>query len=324
MQNGTRLGPYEIVAPLGAGGMGVVYRAKDTRLGREVALKFLPEGFADDPERHARFEREAKLLASLNHPHIAALYGLEHLDSQHGLVMELVDGEGLDERIARGAIPPDEAIPIALQIADALEAAHEKGIAHRDLKPANVKVRSDGTVKVLDFGLAKAWEDQGANSDPALSPTITGHHTRAGVILGTAAYMSPEQARGKPVDKRADIWAFGCVLYEMLTGERTFGGDTITDVIAAVVTREPDWTRLPSEITPRTREALKRCMEKDPKRRFRDIGDARFELEEGARASSAEPRSGVPAPVVTTPPPRRAALPWIASALGLALAVTFA
>ncbi|MGD1148653.1 MAG: protein kinase [Thermoanaerobaculaceae bacterium] len=320
---GTRVGPYEIVAPLGAGGMGVVYRARDTRLGREVALKFLPPDFATDPERHARFEREAKLLASLNHPHIAALYGLEHLDNHHALVLELVEGEGLDELIARGPVPPDEAIPIAVQIAEALEAAHEKGIVHRDLKPANVKVRPDGTVKVLDFGLAKAWEEQVANSDPALSPTITSHHTRAGVILGTAAYMSPEQARGKPVDKRADIWAFGCLVYEMLSGERTFGGDTVTDVIAAVVTREPDWSTLPSGVTPHTRQALQRCLEKDPKRRFRDIGDARFELEEGMRSSGAEPRSAAPtpAPVLVAAPARTATLPWIAAALGLVLAV---
>ena len=321
---GTRVGPYEIVAPLGAGGMGVVYRARDARLGREVALKFLPRDFATDPERHARFEREAKLLASLNHPNIAALYGLEHLENQHALVLELVEGEGLDERIARGPTPPEEAIPIAVQIAEALDAAHEKGIVHRDLKPANVKVRPDGAVKVLDFGLAKAWEAQGGNSDPGLSPTITSHQTRAGVILGTAAYMSPEQARGKPVDRRADIWAFGCLVYEMLTGERTFGGDTITDVIAAVVTREPDWGALPSGVTPRTRQALQRCMEKDPKRRFRDIGDARFELEEGMRPSVAELPQSTPAPAIVAPPARRSALPWIVAALAVALAAGFA
>ncbi len=321
---GTRLGPFEILAPLGAGGMGEVVRARDTRLGREVALKFLPADFASDPERHARFEREAKLLASLNHPHIAALYGLEHLDGQHALVMELAEGEGLDERIARGPVPVEDAIPLASQIAEALEAAHEKGIVHRDLKPANVKVRPDGTVKVLDFGLAKAWEEPGANSDPALSPTITGHHTRAGVILGTAAYMSPEQARGKPVDKRADIWAFGCVLYEMLTGERTFGGDTMTDVIAGVVTREPDWAALPDSVSPRTRHALQRCLEKDPRRRFRDIGDARFELEEGMHPSGAEPPAPAQAPAAAALPARRATLPWIAAALALVLAVGFA
>jgi len=278
LKQGTRLGPYEITAPLGAGGMGVVYRARDTRLGREVALKFLPEGFADDPERHARFEREAKVLASLNHPHIAVLYGLEHLDGQHALVMELVEGESLEERISRGPFPPDEATPIALEIADALEAAHEKGIVHRDLKPANVKVRPDGTVKVLDFGLAKAWEEQGANSDPGLSPTITEHHTRAGVILGTAAYMSPEQARGKPVDKRADIWAFGCLLFEMLTGKRLFAGETISDTLAAVLRQEVDWTVLPPGLAPSIRPLLARCLERDPKRRLRDIGEARIAL----------------------------------------------
>jgi len=321
---GQRLGLYEILEALGAGGMGVVYRARDTRLGREVALKFLPEDFAQDPERHARFEREAKLLASLNHPSIAVLFGLEHLDGQHALAMELVEGEGLEERIGRGAIPVEEAIAIALQIADALEAAHEKGIVHRDLKPANVRVRPDGTVKVLDFGLAKAWDEQAANSDLGFSPTITGHHTRAGVILGTAAYMSPEQARGKSVDKRADIWAFGCLVYEMLVGAKTFGGDTVTDVIAAVVTREPDWSALPVGVPHRIRQALQRCLEKDPKRRFRDIGDARFELEEGLRPGAAEPPAWPQAPVPVVQAARRARLPWAIAVLGVALAVGFA
>ncbi|MBZ5589864.1 MAG: serine/threonine-protein kinase [Acidobacteriia bacterium] len=324
LQEGARLGSYQIVSPLGVGGMGVVYRAKDTRLGRDVALKFLPPDFAEDPERHARFEREAKLLASLNHPHIAVLFGLEHLDGHHALAMELVEGEGLDERIGRGAIPMEEAIAIAVQVADALEAAHEKGIVHRDLKPANVRVRPDGTVKVLDFGLAKSWDEQASSSDLAFSPTITGHHTRAGVILGTAAYMSPEQARGKPVDKRADIWAFGCLVYEMLTGAKTFGGDTVTDVIAAVVTRDPDWGALPPAVTPGVRQALQRCLEKDLKRRFRDIGDARFELEEGMRLSGAEAPSPTPTPTVAVQPLRRSALPWIAAGLGLALAAGFA
>jgi Tol biopolymer transport system component len=321
---GTKLGPYEAVAPLGAGGMGEVWRARDTRLGREVALKFLPAGFVDDPERHARFEREAKVLASLNHPHIATLYGLEHLDGQHALVMELVEGEGLDERIARGPVPLDEALPIALQIAEGLEAAHEKGIVHRDLKPANVKVRPDGTVKVLDFGLAKAWEEQVEVSDPAYSPTITGHHTRAGVILGTAAYMSPEQARGKPVDKRADIWAFGCVVYEMLTGARTFGGETVTDVIAAVVTRDPDWSALPPAVPPRIRQALQRCFEKDPKRRFHDVGDARFELEEGWRLREAQPAVSAHTPAPVTQTSRRAVVPWAVAAFALVVAAGLA
>jgi Tol biopolymer transport system component len=276
---GARLGPYEITAKLGAGGMGEVYRALDTRLGREVALKFLPADFAEDPERHARFEREAKTLASLNHPHIAVLYGLEHLDGHHALAMELVEGEGLDERIARGPVQIDEALPIAMQIAEGLEAAHEKGIVHRDLKPANVKVRPDGTVKLLDFGLAKAWEEQVEESDPAHSPTVTGVYTKAGVILGTAAYMSPEQARGKPVDKRTDIWAFGCLLYEILTGGPPFQGDTVTDVMSAIVTREPDWEALPAALPQRARMMLRRCLEKDPKRRLRDIGEARIALE---------------------------------------------
>ena len=274
---GTRLGPYEILAPLGEGGMGEVYRARDNRLGRVVAIKVLPESFADDPERHARFEREAKLLASLNHPGIATLHALEDVGGTHFRAMELVEGEGLDERIARGVIPIEEALPIALQVAEALEAAHERGIVHRDLKPGNVKVRPDGAVKVLDFGLAKAWEEPGANSDPALSPTITGHHTRAGVILGTAAYMSPEQARGKPVDKRADIWAFGCLLYEMLTGKRLFIGETISDTLAAVLRQDVDWAALPAGAP---QALLARCLERDPKRRLRDIGEARVAIEE--------------------------------------------
>ena len=280
MNSGSRLGPYEIISPLGAGGMGEVWRARDTRLGRDVALKFLPAEFVADPERHARFEREAKVLASLNHPNIAVLYGLEHLDGQHALAMELVEGAGLDERIASGALPVDEAIAIALQIAEALEGAHEKGIVHRDLKPANVKVRPDGTVKVLDFGLAKGWDEQVMNSDLGHSPTITGHHTRAGVILGTAAYMSPEQARGKAVDKRADIWAFGCLVFEMLTGRKLFQGETVSDVLAAVLRTDPDWDSLPADLPLSTRQLLRRCLERDPKRRQRDIGDARLELEQ--------------------------------------------
>jgi Tol biopolymer transport system component len=287
---GTRLGAYEIVCALGAGGMGEVYRARDTRLGREVALKFLPEGFAEDPERHARFEREAKVLASLNNPNIAVLYGLEHLDGRHALVMELVEGEGLDDRIARGPVPVDEALPIALQIAEALEAAHEKGIVHRDLKPANVKARPDGTVKVLDFGLAKAWEEEAAASDPAYSPTITGHHTRAGLILGTAAYMSPEQARGKTVDKRSDIWSFGVVLWEMLVGRSLFAANTVSDTLAAVLTREVDLARLPEPTPGAIRGLLRRCLERNPKNRLRDIGDARIVLGDVLAGRVAEPR----------------------------------
>ncbi len=321
---GTRVGPYEVVGELGAGGMGEVWRATDTRLGRQVALKLLPEDFAVDPERHARFEREAKVLASLNHPNIAVLYGLEHVGERHALVMELVEGEDLARRLARGAIPADEALAIALQIASALEAAHEKGIVHRDLKPANVKVTPEGTVKVLDFGLAKAWEAEGVASNPSLSPTITAHHTREGVILGTAAYMSPEQARGKPVDRRADIWAFGCLVYEMLTGTQTFAGDTVTDVIAAVVTRDPDWSALPAELKPRTREVLRRCMEKDPKRRYRDIGDVRFELEESLHAAAATATAAPAAVAAAAAPARRGVLPWVVAALAVTLAAGLA
>ena len=298
---GVRVGPYEILSPLGAGGMGEVWRARDTRLDREVALKFLPEGFATDPERHARFEREAKVLASLNHPHIATLYGLEHVDGQHALVMELVEGEELADRIARGPVAFHEAFQIAGQVAEALEAAHEKGIVHRDLKPANVKVRPDGTAKVLDFGLAKAWEEPAGTSDPAHSPTVTGVYTRAGVILGTVAYMSPEQARGKPVDKRTDIWAFGCVLYEMLTGAAAFRGETVPDVMAAIVTRDPDWEALPVALPEGARTVLRRCLEKDPKRRLRDIGEARVALEDVGVAETALPVAAARGPVSPFP-----------------------
>ncbi|MCG6962358.1 MAG: protein kinase [Acidobacteria bacterium] len=314
---GGRLGPYEITAKLGEGGMGEVWRATDSKLGREVALKLLPEDFADDPDRHARFEREAKLLASLNHPNIATLYGLEHLDGKHALAMELVEGEGLDQRIARGAIPLEEAIPIALQIAEALEAAHEAGIVHRDLKPANVRIRPDGTVKVLDFGLAKVWEADVANSSLSLSPTVTRHATVEGVILGTAAYMSPEQARGRPVDKRADIWAFGVVLWEMLTGRQMFSGETVTDVLASVLKQETDWTLLPASTPNTLRHVLRRCLERRPAERVRDIGDVRWELARIAGAGIDE------ADVADTAPSGqrrgRTALAWIAgAALGVA------
>ncbi|MBZ5590463.1 MAG: serine/threonine-protein kinase [Acidobacteriia bacterium] len=279
---GSRLGSYEILAPIGAGGMGEVWKARDTKLGREVAIKVLPSELADNPEALSRFRREAQALASLNHPNIATIYGVEESGGVRALVMELVEGEGLDARIARGAMQVEEALPIALQIAEGLEAAHERGIVHRDLKPGNVKVRPDGTVKVLDFGLAKAWEEPGASSsDLALSPTITGHHTRAGVILGTAAYMSPEQARGKAVDKRADIWAFGCLLYEMLTGKRLFAGETTSDTLAAVLRQEVDLAELPAELPTPIRPLLARCLERDPKRRLRDIGEARVAIEEG-------------------------------------------
>jgi Tol biopolymer transport system component/predicted Ser/Thr protein kinase len=266
MTAGTKLGPYEILAPIGAGGMGEVYRAKDTKLGREVAIKILPESFANDPDRLARFEREAKVLAALNHPNIAQIYGVE----QRALVMELVEGETL-----KGALPLEAALNYAKQIADALEAAHEKGIVHRDLKPANIMITPSGVVKVLDFGLAKTADVSSTSSDPSQSPTFTISPTRAGVIMGTAPYMSPEQARGKPVDRRADIWAFGVVLYEMLTGRRLFDGETTSDILAAVLTKEPDLTKVPAKV----RRLLQSCLQKDPKQRLQAIGDWRLLLE---------------------------------------------
>src|SRR6202045_304600 len=239
--SGTRFGSYEVVAQIGAGGMGEVYQAHDTRLERGVAIKVLPEGFAHDPERLSRFQREAKMLAALNHPNIATIYGLEQSGGTSYLVMELVSGEDLAERIKAGPLGIEEALKIAVQIAEALEAAHEKSIIHRDLKPANVKVTPEGKVKVLDFGLAKAFSGDAANDDPSNSPTLSMGATMQGVILGTAAYMSPEQARGKACDKRTDIWAFGCVLYELLTGKRAFKGETTTEILAAVLKEEPDW-----------------------------------------------------------------------------------
>jgi serine/threonine protein kinase len=293
---GSRLGLYEIQALLGAGGMGEVYRARDTRLRRDVAIKILPEVFVTDADRVARFEREAQVLASLNHSHIAAIYGVEDADSARALVLEFVEGPTLADRLADGAIPLDEATAIARQIIDALEAAHEQGIVHRDLKPANVKVRPDGMVKVLDFGLAKALEpppEAHSRGSASLSPTLTAA-TKVGTILGTAAYMSPEQARGKPVDKRADIWAFGCVLFEMLSGRRAYGGHEVSDTLAFVLTKDVDWTALPAATSPQIRRLLKRCLDKDPKTRLRDIGDARAEFDEpqGALTTDARPARG--------------------------------
>ncbi len=291
LQPGTSVGSYEIIGTLGIGGMGEVYRARDRRLNRDVAIKVLPALFASDQDRLARFEREAQTLAALNHPHIAQIYGLIDLPSSslaasRALVMECVEGEDLAQRIERGRLPVDEAHEIARQIADGLEAAHERGIVHRDLKPANVKVTPDGTVKVLDFGLAVG---AGAADKPPLadSPTFTSPAiaTQAGVILGTAAYMAPEQARGKAVDRRADIWAFGCVLFEMLSGGRPFDGDNMTDVLSAIVSREPDWARLPAATPAVLRGLLVRCLEKDPRRRLRDIGEARLVLEQRADAA---------------------------------------
>jgi WD40 repeat protein len=273
---GTRLGPYEIVSSIGAGGMGEVYRAHDTKLGRDVAIKVLPDVFASDADRMARFEREAQVLASLNHPHIATIHGLEVSNNIRGLVMELVEGPTLAERIVEGAIPLDEALAIAKQIAEGLEYAHERGIIHRDLKPANVKLTGDGQVKLLDFGLAKALDKPVLAGNPSISPTLTIDSTRSGFILGTAAYMAPEQARGAVVDKRADIWSFGCVLYEMLTRKRAFAGETTSDTLAAVLRAEPVWDVVPTRI----RRLVRRCLEKDPKRRLRDIGEARLAIEE--------------------------------------------
>src|SRR5690348_362100 len=280
LKTGANLGAYEILAPLGAGGMGEVYRARDTRLGRDVALKVLPEAFARDAERMARLRREAQVLASLNHPNIAAIYGFEDSGATHALVMELVEGPTLSVRIKQGAIPVEEALPVARQIAEALEYAHERGIIHRDLKPGNIKITDSDAVKVLDFGLAKAVEGDGASMDISNSPTISRMATQAGIILGTAAYMSPEQAKGKSVDRRTDIWAFGCVLYEMLTGKMAFSGETVTDTLAAILKSEPDWSQLPSATPPHVRVLLRRCLQKDPRQRLRDIGDARISLEE--------------------------------------------
>ena len=284
---GTRLGPYEINGQIGVGGMGEVYRATDTNLGRQVAIKVLPEVFAHDPDRLARFEREAKTLASLNHPNIAQIHGLEKSGGKTALVMELVEGATLAHRIAQGAIPIDEALPIAKQIAEALETAHEQSIIHRDLKPANIKVRPDGTVKVLDFGLAKALEPTGAMSPSvSQSPTITSPAmmTGMGVILGTAAYMAPEQAKGQPADHRSDVFSFGSVLYEMLTGHQPFHGDSTAEMIASVLAREPDFTLLPPNLHPRLPDLLRRCLEKTPRRRWQAIGDLRVELESIAAA----------------------------------------
>ena len=283
---GTRLGVYDITAPIGEGGMGQVFRARDTKLDRDVAIKILPEAFAHEADRLARFQREAKTLASLNHPNIAAIYGVEESGGITALVMELVEGKDLSQLLARGAIPIDEAVPIAKQIAEALEAAHEQGIIHRDLKPANIKIRPDGTAKVLDFGVAKALSAETASVSVDNTPTLTAHATKMGMIIGTAAYMSPEQARGKPVDKRSDIWAFGCVLYEALTGRRAFAGETVTDIITAVVKDEPDWSGLPSDTPAHIRTLLVRCLQKDPRRRLRDIGDARLEIEEARAPAS--------------------------------------
>jgi len=320
---GTRIGAYEIQSPLGAGGMGEVYRARDTKLGRQVAVKILPDDFVTDPARVARFQREAQALAALNHPHIAQIYGFEDSGQIHALVMELVEGPTLADRIAQGPVPLDEALPIARQIADALETAHEQGIIHRDLKPANIKVRPDGTVKVLDFGLAKLTDAGVATTASAMtqSPTITSPAmmTGAGMLLGTAAYMAPEQARGKAVDKRADIWAFGCVLFELLTGRRAFAADEVSDTLAMVLMKEPDWSRLPVATPPAIRTLLRRCVEKDRKRRLPDIGVARLEIDEALAAPAL--------PVTNSETPARRSGPrlaWIVATVASVVAIGIA
>ena len=290
----TRLGPFEILDAIGAGAMGEVYRARDTRLNRDVAIKVLPAEFTENGDRLLRFTREAQLLAQLHHPNIATVFGLEESNGKRALVMELVDGEDLVARIARGPIPLDEALPIAKQIAEALEAAHEHGIVHRDLKPANVKISADGTVKVLDFGLAKALDSPDAPDPAGQSPTITARATRHGTILGSAAYMPPEQARGKAVDRRADIWAFGVVIFEMLAGRRPFPGDETSDVIAAVLLQEIDWGALPAGTPPRLRWLLERCLERNPRQRLRDIGEARVALDELPKDASRKADVRVP------------------------------
>jgi Tol biopolymer transport system component len=306
---GTRVGPYEIAGLIGTGGMGEVYRARDLTLQRDVAIKFLLPAIASHPDRLARFSREAQVLASLNHPNIATIYGLEAADGAKALVMELVEGEDLAERIARGPIPIDEALPIAKQIAEALEAAHEQGIIHRDLKPANIKVRADGTVKVLDFGLAKLADPLGPGAAVEIQmpqpPTITtpAQMTGAGVILGTAAYMAPEQAKGRPADKRSDIWAFGVVVFEMLTGERPFTGETVSDTLASVLKTDPHWPALHADLSPTVRRLLRWCLEKDPKRRLQSIGDARVQIENLLAGVSDD----------TATPPRAASRRWMAA-----------
>ena len=314
---GKQIGGYQILSLLGTGGMGEVYRARDTKLGRDVAIKVLPSLFANDPDRLARFAREARLLAALNHPHIATIHGLEEADGVRALVMELVEGPTLAEKLAqdsrrkvKAGLPLAEALKIGGQIAEALEAAHEKGVIHRDLKPANIKLSHDGHVKVLDFGLAKAFSSDGTGSDLSHLPTITATELQAGAIVGTPAYMSPEQARGQAIDKRTDIWGFGCVLYEMLTGRAVFPGETISDTIAAILEREPEWGALPAHTPAGIRQLLRRCLDKDPKRRLHDIADARIEIDDVQSGRQQDGR------VAQAPAGSRRRLAW-ASALAL-------
>jgi Tol biopolymer transport system component len=317
---GQSLEHYRLVEKIGEGGMGAVWKAVDTTLDRAVAIKILPDGFAADSERLARFEREARLLASLNHPGIATIHGLHAADGVRFLVMELVDGENLAQRLDHGPLPVEEAVEVALQVARALEAAHERGVIHRDLKPANIQMTAAGQPKILDFGLAKAMLPDVGSGDQSLSPTLTSMGTQAGVILGTAAYMSPEQARGKAVDRRADIWSFGMVVYEMLTGDRAFQGETISDTLAAILVKEVDLSGLPAETPPWLRDLLARCLRKEPDKRLRDIGDARLTLEERPQAVASPARAGAGAGPL---PPRLRRLPWGLAALALVAAAVF-
>jgi serine/threonine protein kinase len=305
---GETLGHYKVLEQLGRGGMGEVYLAEDLSLDRKVALKFLPDVFTGDPERMARFEREAKLLASLNHPNIAAIYGLEQANGKRFLVLEYVEGETLQKRLSKGALPVEDALEVCRQIAEGLEAAHEKGVIHRDLKPANVMITAEERVKILDFGLAKALTDEAQSIDSSHSPTITEAMTQPGMILGTAAYMSPEQAKGKSVDKRADIWAFGCILYECLTGKKAFEGETVTETLAAVIRGEPDWKKVAVKVE----RLLRICLEKDSTHRLRDIGDA-WHVLNNASESSAE-----------SAPAKHKWLTWVLSAITGILCITLA
>ena len=302
LQPGTTLGPYAVTAKIGEGGMGEVYRARDTKLDRDVALKVLPQAFTDDPDRLARFEREAKVLASLNHPNIGHIYGLEEAEGQKALVLELVEGPTLADRIKQGPIPVDEALPIAKQIAEALEAAHEQGVIHRDLKPANIKVRDDGMVKVLDFGLAKAFEPEAGSVSASMSPTIslTAAATQIGMVIGTAAYMAPEQAKGLTVDKRADIWAYGAVLFEMLTGKKLFEAGDVSEMLASVLVKDPDISSIGGHVPDHVRSVVRQCLVKDPKERLRDIGDVRLAMKgtfETTASAPAEPGAALTLPV---------------------------
>jgi serine/threonine-protein kinase len=318
LATGTRLGPYEVIALLGAGGMGEVYRARDTRLGRDVAIKTLPPDLVPNAESLARFEREARVLASLSHPNIAAIYGIEEVASSRYLVLEFVEGETLEARLARGPLPLDETIDVGKQVAAGLEAAHESGVVHRDLKPGNVMLMPSGAVKVLDFGLAKSSMAEGTASESNLlaSPTLTFAATQMGVILGTAAYMSPEQARGKPVDKRTDVWSFGCLLFECLTGKQLFQGETVSDLIAKILQTEPEWARLPPGLPPGMRALLARCLARDPRQRMRDVGEARIALEE--MATQPVPQETSPLPTTVASKPRIPGfVPWTIAAVAI-------